>query len=62
MGSQVISKFGRSYQMNLIIMSGERSSCSLDTKCDPWSSVNFDLGDLYIYTYLFYKIESFLCS
>ena len=28
MGSHVISKFGRSYQMNL--MSGQGSSCSLD--------------------------------
>ena len=32
MGSQVIRTFGRPYQMN--VMSGQRSSCSLDTKCD----------------------------
>ena len=32
MGSQVIRKFGRPYQMD--IMSGQGSSCSLDAKCD----------------------------
>ena len=45
MGSKVIRKFGRSYQM--CIMPGQRSSCCLDTKCETWNSVYFDLGDLY---------------
>ena len=58
MGSQVVRKFGRSYQMNL--MSGQRSSCGLHTKCDSWNSVYLILGDLY--TYLFHKIECLLCS
>ena len=58
MGSQVVRKFGSPYQM--CIMSGQRSSCNLDTKCDTWNSVHLNLGDLY--TYLFHKIESLLCS
>ena len=58
MGSQVIRKFGSPYQMG--VMSGQRSRCSLHTKCVTWNSVCFDLGDLYIY--LFHRIESFLCS
>ena len=32
MGSQVIRTFERPYQIN--VMFGQRSSCSLDTKCD----------------------------
>ena len=58
MGSQVIRKFGSPYQM--CIMSGHRSRCSLDAKCDMWNSVYLNLGDLY--TYLFHKIKSLLCS
>ena len=54
----VVWKFERPYQM--CIMSGQRSSCSLHTKCDTCNSVYFDLGDLYIY--LFHKIEFLLCS
>ena len=58
MGLQVVKKFGRPYQMD--IMSGQRSSCSPDTKCDTCNSVYSDLGDLY--TYKFLKIEFCVCS
>ena len=58
MGSQVVKKFRRPYQMN--IMSGQRSSCSPDTKCDTCNSLYFDLGDFY--TYKFLKIDLFVCS
>ena len=40
-GSQFVMKLGRSYQMD--IMSRQRSSCSLDTKCVTLNSVYFDL-------------------
>ena len=59
MGSQVVRKFGRSYQMD--IMSGQWSTCSIPTKCGPWNAIYFDLMT-FVYTYSFHKIECFLCS
>ena len=58
MGSHVVRKFVRAYQMN--IMSGQRSSCSLNTKCGTGISEYCDLYD-FIYL-LFHKIECLLCS
>ena len=58
MGSQVIRKFWRPYQMD--IMSGQRSGCSLDTKCDTGISVYYAFCD-FIYN-LFHKIKPLLCS
>ena len=49
MGSQFVVKLGRSYQMD--IMSGQRSRCSLDTKCVTLNSVYFDLGN-FIYLFI----------
>ena len=58
MGSQVVRKFWRPYQMS--IMSGQRSSCGLHPKCDTEISVYYAFCD-FIYN-LFHRIKSLLCS